>query len=1023
MTMTSLTVPPSELKEILLQELDYTKTSGLESSITWTSERPIEHIESAYMVNNIPIVYISSLRDADQDRIWRLHRAVWSQSRAPLLYVILPQEIRVYNGYAQPSRTPEELDQKDRLLLQLQQLTDAERARQQIRREMQDFARLNLETGAFWDTPIGKQITPAQRADQRLLTAMEQVRWHLLQQNLGNNEAYALLGRSIFIRYLEDRRVLTSDWMMQLTDGQAAEYRAVLADMDLTYLLFDRLSQRFNGDLFPVDRDERETVKQQHLDLVGRFLAGDDLDSGQQSFWPYDFQHIPIELISGIYDTFLYSDREDAGAAKKRRRNLGAYYTPLLLVEFLIEKTLPLETTHPEMMILDPACGSGTFLVRSYQRLVEAWKRAHTEPLTAEQLASILRKNIFGVDVEPNAIRIAELSLYLVLLDYLEPEAITAETFRFPPLEKRNLLQADFFSPEVDRLFGKKRFDRIIGNLPWGRATMTEPAEKWIKAQSQELAIGAKQIAQAFLHRTPDFCSTDGELVLLAPAKSTIFVLSGTHTAFRRQFLERYRIREVVNFSALVYGLFAESLSPAVALIYQPGGTTHSRPIVYSVPKPSVLSERLGAIVIDASEVKYLTQEELLDRPALWKIAQWGTPRDAALIERLHLLPRLRTIAERLGWNPSDGIIKSTHRPEQYPGEWLIGLPEVPTNQFRRYVLDMELCSPIQEATFHRPRTPDIVKAPIALIHRSPLEGGRTAAAFSEQDVAYLEKVTGFPGHPGQEMFLKWLVTYINSSLAQYYLFLTSTSWAVERGTIVTYEYLDMPFLVPALDDSRFLSILEHFDGISDLYQMHDPMSPRALESSIREHEQAIDELIFELFEFTSTERQLVYDLIEYEISYFYWAKQKQRSPISRATQRPDRQMLQNYAKAFIETATALLHYQGQTLDAQVYQDGAPLTVIGFELTSFQDEPRIEIVENSQQLRYTLHQLDRQLLEQQAPALYTRRYVRIYDGPRVYLVRPSERRYWTRSQARADADSFIMEVLASSTRGGKGAVR
>ena len=67
-------------------------------------------------------------------------------------------------------------------------------------------------------------------------------------------------------------------------------------------------------------------------------------------------------------------------------------------------------------------------------------------------------------------------------------------------------------------------------------------------------------------------------------------------------------------------------------------------------------------------------------------------------------------------------------------------------------------------------------------------------------------------------------------------------------------------------------------------------------------------------------------------------------------------------------------------------------------------------------LRRTLQRLDKLLLEQRASTLYMRRHGRIYDGPWLYFVRPSECRFWTQSQARADADSFILELLDNSRR-------
>src|SRR6266699_4972389 len=183
-----------DLKEILLEELDYTEVSGLKSTDLWPNGRPIPFVESAYFVQDVPVAYFSQLSDADPDRLWELYRCVWSQSKVPLLYVILPQEIRIYNGYAKPAKSPEELSGSDRLLQNLQQLVSVETARQEIRSKLSDYRRLYLETGAFWSTFDGQRIKRENRADQQLLDAMDQVRRHLLKdETISDSVAYALL--------------------------------------------------------------------------------------------------------------------------------------------------------------------------------------------------------------------------------------------------------------------------------------------------------------------------------------------------------------------------------------------------------------------------------------------------------------------------------------------------------------------------------------------------------------------------------------------------------------------------------------------------------------------------------------------------------------------------------------------------------------------------------------------------------------------------------------------------------------
>src|SRR5579859_7341831 len=454
-----------DLQNMLLEELDFIDAPDFQPVVSWPNDRPIPHISGAYFIQGNPVVYFSQLEEVNTTVLSQLYRSVWSQGKAPILYVISRQDIWVFNGYdgPPPKDNPDEIlhdDEvhQDRLLHHLQSLYDIETTRQEIASTLSNFRRVYLDTGTFWQTKDGQRIKREKRADQRLLDAMGELRKKLLESNLPSEVAYALLGRSIFIRYLEDRGTLTETLVSQITNGLAQNYFTALDNKKLTYDLFDYLHQRFNGDIFPVDERERQEVSKDHLELIERFLQREDLETGQLSFWPYDFSYVPIELISGIYDTFL---------SDEKRREYGTYNTPLALVDFIVEETLPLAKTTREMTILDPACGSGVFLVRVYQRLIEAWKQRNPGHLSAPQLTELMKQSIFGVDVQLNAVRIAAFSLCLSMLDYLKNEDINQENFRFPRMETSNLIHADFFSEEIDRRFSEKKFDRMIGNPPW----------------------------------------------------------------------------------------------------------------------------------------------------------------------------------------------------------------------------------------------------------------------------------------------------------------------------------------------------------------------------------------------------------------------------------------------------------------------------------------------------------------------------------------------------------------------------
>ena len=989
----------SELEKILFKELGYAGTPGLlteASDIPWVNGRSIPHIHAALYLDHQPLAYFSRFSELDLDEIRQLHKNVWSQSKAPLLFVTLPHEIRIYSGYDAPPGP----DEEPKLLQHLTELTDFLSAQQAIKQELVDayYHRIYLETGAFWNEAEAQKINYQARADQTLVANMKQVRLLLTETDLTNHLAYTLLGRSIFICYLEDRGILNSEWMRELTDGRANSYREALSNGRFTtYLLYDRLSTRFNGDLFPIEEAEKD-VSDHHLHILLEFLNGTNLESGQQSFFPYNFEYIPIELISHVYDTFI---------GESEQRSSGAYYTPLPLVDFMLEETMGDEVIRPDMTVLDPACGSGIFLVGAYRRLIQAEIRQNGRP-DASKLIQILHQNIYGVDKNKEAVRIAAFSLYLEILNHLTNEQVRHEAFRFPPLLRtQNLIGTDFFAPEVDELFSGQQFDRIVGNMPWGKGTLTKPAQAWLKMHNY--VVGGKQAAPAFMLRVPDFCHEEGEIALLAPVKSTILVTSETHKTFRDDFFRTFHVRAVVNFAAIVYELFPKAISPAVAIFYTPQQPDFAKKLVYGVPKPSPLSQHLKAIILETSDIKFLDRQRLLDFPHLWKIAQWGTPRDAALIERLIQTDSLDEFVQEAGWKIAKGY-EARGPGKKKPASWLTNKLMVPTSQLSPYWIDSSSFQVIKEKEFYRRCMPDNFKAPLVLIRQS-----NCSATFSDSDIAYRAAISGVIANPSDKWLLYWLVAYINSPLAEYYHFLTSTRWAVERKSILQQEYEKMPFFVPQKEDKRLKDILYYLEQMkisaNEIGTFISPQNKHLQE----EYKNKISQLVLDLFALHPIEQQLVDDMLNYGVKFFEWAKSKRRKPNGTpAVRKPDVPMLTTYADVFIRTATSLLRLKNKTLNATVYKNGAPLTVVSFDLVDLEEAQLTKVVIQSDAMHAKLRELDTLLLEQKSPSMYMRRHVRVYEDKQMSLVRPSEQRFWTQSQARADADDFLAELSSVS---------
>src|SRR5690606_25220022 len=125
---------------------------------------------------------------------------------------------------------------------------------------------------------------------------------------------------------------------------------------------------------------------------------GTDVITGQGAFWAYDFEMIPIETISAIYEHFLKAENPEG------KKKTGAFYTPRFLAEITLDIALEGIDTLLDKRFLDPACGSGIFLVGLFNRLAEEWKRQNKTARydrRASALIAILRDNIAGCDVNP----------------------------------------------------------------------------------------------------------------------------------------------------------------------------------------------------------------------------------------------------------------------------------------------------------------------------------------------------------------------------------------------------------------------------------------------------------------------------------------------------------------------------------------------------------------------------------------------------------------------------------------------
>ena len=944
----------------------------------WQEVRDKLQMDAAYFHGNIPVVYFKELQTVNEDDLRDLHRSLWNHNRAPLLIAVLPQEVRVYNCFAPPQRDSGRLKPQNSALLKqaVQQVTNV----LELRRELSQYRRREIVSGRFARNQQG-EFNREQRVDSRLLQNLRRVRRHLIDDGISAPVTNSLLGRSIFVRYLEDRGVINEDYFGRF--GSGLTFHALLkGSWDETYQLFDELARRFNGDLFPINDLERDQVLPQHLQRLGRFLNGDEVTSGQMYFWAYDFKYIPIELISAIYETFLDEDR----------RKKSAYYTPPEIVDFVLNEVLPFETEPRDVRILDPACGSGIFLVEAYRRLVTLHRHARGgENLSFEELRDLLTGSINGVDLSEEAIQVAAFSCYLALLDFLEPESIT-EAVRFPTLKGTNLFVNDFF--DMDAPFNERRYDIIVGNPPW-QSSLTAKAADYVGQNKHQ--IGNKQIAQAFLWRAPTLLADEGRICLLAPSKGILFNQSGPTREFRRRFFLANEITQVVDFSAFRHSLFRKAVAPMVAVFYRkPSDPDSGRgELMYLNPHPSPLSEGLAGIVVFGDEVRRFSRRQVANHPYIWKVALWGTPRDLTLIDDLcERFPSLEQVSQSRDWWIREGVTVNggdeNHAPE------LAAMRYVPADAVRPFHVLSGQEERIGHEVFHRPRNRSIYLGPHVLLRAGVMTSGVLASAFLPDDAVFTDKITGIAGPSEDVDYLKVACAYFNSSLARYYQFLTGSQWGVERDAVLLTEQKSFPCAIPMEDTNLVHRIVALVDRSQET-------------SGDWNWQRELDELVYKSYGVTSSEQHIIEDFLNTTMDRYY------RRVQANAFEPPSVGDLTLYAQAYadvFENTTG----GNRALLKTVYDGTPPYRAVSFHLAPRGSQGQEPNIASEPELDSLLVRLERVATEEHAQSLYFRRNIKVYEAEAIHIVKPAERRFWTRSAAYNDADETIAQLLRTLSR-------
>lgn len=986
--------------------------------------------------NSFPAIFLKKVNSFNLENlqaIAEVHRKIWNYKKVLFLYVYSDTEIRIYNCSEKPLiKTKENFNYAEELqCVELKAYHYSDKS--QLEELNKLFSRIAVDSGVVWTLDeaqfIRNKINLQRRVDKYLVTSLVNTANELENTGLKIDFIHKVILRSLFLLYLEDRGATNEKLYSQIKKG-AKSYFDILEDANATNQLYERLEEDFNGNVFTVEKGEK--ISHEQLKLIKKcFVSGNDNTPQVNLFddWRlFDFSIIQIELLSEIYENFLFKTDPEL------KKQTGTYYTPPALVEFILNEKLPIKKTEKNynVKILDPSCGSGIFLVESFKRLVKRYENQHKVKLTDfTLLKKLLTDNIYGIELHSQAVKVAAFSLYLALVDNLDPKTLwQKKKHRLPnlinnPKDKSlkeqggNLFCRDTIkqNTEIENI----GFDLVVGNPPFGTTDLSESVRNYCDKYSF-----AKEMVLPFLHKATAF-APHGQIALIFNTK-VLTNTGGTYQNFRKWLFNNCYVEKVFNFSILRnakknFGgqLFGDATGPISIVFYQKEQPEiPNDKITYYAPKTYIKSNVIEGLSIDFTDIKFLPREEC-QKPntKIWKIAMWGGMNDWELVQRLlgpqnnisHYLKQNK-IKYSVGLQP---LNKSTEKP--IVDNEISKMKFIRPERIERFYTDKAIFSDINSLlknketvdtylnyyavktasnlpsinAFRRITGKDIFLGPM-LLTKEGFKNNQLCFSFIDNPVAYNSTVLGLRSDDKNK--LRFLSCLLNSKLATYFLLLISNSWGIERERIKPNEIYQYPIIVN--------------DGIiKELLILHKEIENKikhsVLEADYRELENKINDLVFLLYGINSSDKQLIDDFISYSVDLFHkQEKSKAMYPVLK-------EQTIEYGAIVTNELNNFLDDQDLFTNATIYDIDrfSPLMMVKLSFGKKQKQVSLskEFVEKE------LEKLDRYLWEAKSTSVYFRKKLNYKTGDDIYIIRPNQRRFWSKSMALEDASELILEIL------------
>ena len=871
------------------------------------------------------------------------------------------------------------------------------------------------------------------RVDRQLLNNLAAVVLRLsrtglngsLDATLQRRRAELLMGQMLFISYLEHREIVGATYR---TRRAVKQLHALVAASDREGLraLIDSLRSDFNGDFLGDDRhDPWSALTPDGFLLLDKFLRRTDMETGQGDFWNYVFSFIPVELLSGLYESFLSPDQQ----AKD-----GAYYTPRHLAMLAVDQALATSADPLGETIFDGACGSGILLTTAYRRLIALSEAREGRQLGFKERGSLLQNRIFGADINFMACRVTAFSLYLSLLEGLNPadimEAQEREKTKLPSLEGANLQHdkaGDFFGAEHG--FTEKRFSLIISNPPWSEPEGQDvtTADTW--AEKAGAPFVRRQIAGAYALRAQDFLADGGRICLILPIGQ---FLGQSSASFVSHLLESYAPSRLINFGDLQGLLFPTAENTCHVFVATRRNATDRGRIPfgetfdYCVPKAD-MSLAFGRLTMQSADRHIVQTRSVAQDPQLLVTLMWGDANDMALWTRLTARGTFEDFwsgprAFRR-WVNRKGIHLNDRSREAVDAGQLREMPFIPVPALSAGspVLHPQLLHTWPEenetvvgltddimAVFDGPR--------VVFPDGFSRQEHSVRAVYYDGPASFTHSIGVIAGPRTDAVLLQFAAVYLRSTLARYFLMMRGWKMLCERNGVHLADVETFPFFdVDAAPDPEVAkdAMTQTADQITQLRALPELDQVRRY-ADLRE---TFDQHVFRYFGLTAEEEALVRETVEVFMPSI--RPRSFKSLNTPAQQSADRNDIESYGAALAASLTEWRDRTGGSgkfniaVTASDPEQAGPLGIVRIDHVNTQPEPAsVETKVDDALVFETLSTLRGAGLAviPVGDALQLVPDVHIWIDGALYLVRQLARRNWTVRQARRDSEHIVRSV-------------